>query len=135
MSENMSKEVAILMDENMNEFPHVLGTEEDVDLNITGRSRAKYVVHNHPNNSSFSNRDISWFVKNKNVKYFSIAKNNGLVETLIRTDSFNESILKVEYERLVKKYKNDIEKNKQKGYSMVVEKLLQKTKSGLIYVR
>ena len=51
MSENSSMEVAIMMNENMEEFLPIFGTADEVDLNVPGRSKAKYVIHNHPNNA------------------------------------------------------------------------------------
>lgn len=132
---NHSCEVGVLFDDNLNEINRALGNATSIDLNISGRTKAKYVIHNHPNNASFSNRDLNWLIRNENVRYFSIVKNNGAVEVLHILDNFNRGIFKIEYERLEKKYMKEIEKDKDKGYTKVVEKLLTKTKSGLVYVR
>ena len=133
---NQSMEVALLLDENMNDIGDiVLGTAKDVDLNISGRSKALYVIHNHPNNESFSNVDLSWFMNNDNVKYFSIVKNNGEVELLHKSNEFDLEKFRIEYKRMVKKYQKDIDIDEQMGYNKVVKQVLTKTKSGLIHVR
>lgn len=94
-----------------------------------------YVLHNHPNNKSFSNRDIEWLMENSNVKYFSIVKNNGNTELIYLPENFDKIMLKTEYMRIIKKQKKIIDNDVQKGYNKVIEELLIKTKSGLIYVR
>lgn len=133
---NQSMEVALLLDENMNDIGDiVLGTAKDVDLNVSGRSKALYVIHNHPNNESFSNVDLSWFMNNDNVKYFSIVKNNGEVELLYKSNEFDLEKFRIEYKRMVKKYQKDIDIDEQMGYNKVVKQVLTKTKSGLIHVR
>lgn len=133
--ENKSMEVALMLDEDMNDISTILGTASEIDLNVPGRTKAVYVIHNHPNNESFSNLDLAWFIKNDNTKYFSIVKNNGSVELLYKSTEFNNDIFKIEYQRAVKKYQKDIDKDAQKGYNKVVEYVLNKTKSGLVYVR
>lgn len=132
---NASKEVAVLLDKDMNQITTVFGNETEIDLNVGGRTAARYVLHNHPNNSSFSNRDLLWLLKNDNVKYFSIVKNNGEVEILYKPDNFDISLFKVEYLRLQKRFGKDIERDEQKGYNKLVDTLLKKTKSGLILTR
>ncbi|MFT4146418.1 MAG: minor capsid protein [Mobilitalea sp.] len=132
---NNSKEVALLLDSGMSEITKVIGTDNEIDLNVPGRSSAKYVIHNHPNNKSFSNKDLLWLYNNDNVKYFSIVKNNGQIEMIYKKDDFNKAIFKLEYERVERKFAKDIVNNKEKGYDKVIEHVLNKTKSGLIYTR
>ena len=133
MSENNSWEVAKLFNSGFNEIDTVLGTATEIDLNVPGRSKAKYVIHNHPNNRSFSSRDIIWLINNEQVKFFSIVKNNGSVEMIFIPDNFDKDRFKVEYYRQKKKFEKDIANNEQKGYDKVISNLLRKTKSGLIY--
>lgn len=137
MNQNNSYEVAMMFGDSMSNIGinPILGTISSVDLNVPGRSKAKYVLHNHPNNASFSNTDIAWLMNNDNVKLFSIVKNNGNVEIVYLPDDFDKSILIKEYNRLVKKSKKAIEQNKQTGYNKVIEKLLTKSRSGIVYVR
>lgn len=135
MTENDSMEVALMLDEKalpLGDF--ILGTETSLNLNVGWRGRAKYVIHNHPNNASFSDRDVFWFCDNV-CQYFSIVKNNGEIEILCKDESFDKKVITYEYDRLVKKYQKDIDKNKQQGYNKVIEKLITKTKSGLRYLR
>ena len=106
-----------------------------MDLNISGRTTAKYVMHNHPNNASFSDRDIAWLMKNRQVSYFSIVKNSGDVEIIHISENFNIQLFITEYKRCLNKYRKIIEKDSQSGYNKMIEELLTKTKSGLEYVR
>lgn len=130
-----SNEVAKLFNESMEEIKTVYGTADEVDLNISGRTTAKYVMHNHPNNASFSDRDIAWLMKNRQVSYFSIVKNSGDVEIIHIPENFNIRLFMTEYKRSLNKYRKIIEKDSQSGYNKMIEELLTKTKSGLEYVR
>lgn len=133
--QNNSFEVAQLYDKDFNIINTVVGTRDSVDLNISNRSKAMYVMHNHPNNESFSDRDISWLIRNPQVKYFSIVKNNGDAEMIHILDNFNKNIMIIEYNRLIKKYSKEIAKNPTEGYNKVVNTLLTKTRAGIEYVR
>ena len=133
--ENDSVEVAMLFDDDRKAISTVIGTATEVDLNVPGRTAAKYVMHNHPNNQSFSNKDVVWLLKNPNVRYFSIVKNNGKSEIIYLPENFDATKLKIEYKRLTKKYSKEIAQSKERGYNSVISDLLSKTKSNLIYWR
>ena len=89
---------------------------------MTGKS-AKYILHNHPNNSSFSLNDISYLVQNK-PEFISLVTNTGKVELLELNEDFNKATLNVKFKRLKKKYNKDIANNKKKGYTKIAENLL-----------
>lgn len=135
MKENGSKETAFLLGDDMELLRTVFGNETEIDLSVSERHKARYVIHNHPDNASFSNRDVFWFANNFATQYFSIVKNSGNTELLYKTSKFDRDKLVIEYKRLVKKYKKEIEKNENVGYDIVTRELLRKNKSGLVYVR
>ena len=117
---NNSEEVAFLVNSKFEKFDVIKGDIESLDL--TGKS-AKYILHNHPNNSSFSLNDISYLVQNK-PEFISLVTNTGKVELLELNEDFNKPIFKVKFKRLKKKYKKDIANNKKKGYTKIAENLL-----------
>lgn len=127
---NNSEEVAFLVNSNFEKFDVIKGDIESLDL--TGKS-AKYILHNHPNNSSFSMNDIVFLTDNKS-DFISVVKNNGSVE-LLEIQNFNYRRFVVEVNRLEKKYQKDIANNLEKGYTKVAGELLKKSKSGLILRR
>ena len=136
MEQNRGYEVAYLANKNMEQIGEcVLGSRSEINLNVTGRTQAKYVVHNHPNNSSFSDRDIRWFIENEQTKFFSIAKNSGKIEVLIKEETFDIRRLLVEWKRAEKKFQKEIAKNDQTGYTKVVNRVLESTKSGIKWLR
>ena len=133
---NASMEVAMLLDDELNTIGDIIvGKETEVDLYVPGRGKAKFVLHNHPNNNTFSTKDISFVAKNEHTQYFSVIKNSGDVEILYKHNSFDKGKAKVEIKRLEEKFKKDIANNEQKGYTKLVEVFLTKTKSGLEYIR
>lgn len=135
-NENNSIEVAMMFGSDMSDIGiKPISDISNVDLNVPGRTKAVYVLHNHPNNASFSDKDFSWLMRNDNVKYFSIVKNNGNVEIIHIPDEFDKRVFETEYKRLVKKYEKDIAKDVQDGYNKVVEKLLTKSKCGIECMR
>nr|DAG05257.1 MAG TPA: minor capsid protein [Siphoviridae sp. ctbxa26] len=117
---NNSEEVAFLVNSKFEKFDVIKGDIESLDL--TGKS-AKYILHNHPNNSSFSLNDISYLVQNK-PEFISLVTNRGKVELLELNEDFNKATFKVKFKRLKKKYKKDIANNKKKGYTKIAENLL-----------
>lgn len=127
---NNSEEVAFLVNSKFEKFDIIKGDIESLDL--TGKS-AKYILHNHPNNSSFSMNDIVFLTDNKS-DFISVVKNNGSVE-LLEIQNFNYRRFVVEVNRLEKKYQKDIANNLEKGYTKVAGELLKKSKSGLILRR
>lgn len=117
---NNSEEVAFLVNSKFEKFDVIKGDIESLDL--TGKS-AKYILHNHPNNSSFSLNDISYLIQNK-PEFISLVTNTGKVELLELNEDFNKATFKVKFKRLKKKYKKDIANNKKKGYTKIAENLL-----------
>ena len=123
---NNSEEVAFLVNSNFDKFDIAKGGVDSLDL--TGKS-AKYILHNHPNNSSFSMNDITFLIDNK-PDFISVVKNNGSVE-LLETINFDRRQFTTEIKRLRKKYQKDIVNDLEKGYNKIAKELLLKSKSGL----
>ena len=57
-------------------------------------------------------------------------KNNGDVEFITKGDNFNDELFKLEYNRL---RKNIIKNNTDAEYDKFINKLLSKTKAGVIW--
>ena len=122
---NNSEEVAFLVNSKFEKFDVIKGDIESLDL--TGKS-AKYILHNHPNNSSFSMNDIVFLTDNKS-DFISVVKNNGSVELLEITD-FDRRKFTTEIKRLRRKYQKDIANDLENGYNKIAKELLLKSKSG-----
>lgn len=100
---NDSKEVAFVFDGNLNNRKEFLGTDDSLDFGSSLFENNSVVMHNHPRNSSFSDRDIRFIIDNENVKVLTIVKNNGHIETLTKTDTYNMETAKTELARCFKK--------------------------------
>lgn len=107
---NDSKECAFIFEKDLSAYGKDMGGERDLKFTNSEcvyllRNRPSlFVMHNHPRNSSFSGRDIRFFIENENVKYLSIVKNNGNVEILTKKDSFDIMTMKNFYGRAIKKH-------------------------------
>lgn len=121
-AENNGMETAFIIPKK-GEKRLVYGTIGDIYLGTIESS--EFVMHNHPNNSSFSNRDVLWFAEN-DVPLFSQIGNNGKTEILIKTSGFSKEKLFIEYKRLKKKYEKLIEKDSNAGYNKITKELLKK---------
>lgn len=134
---NESCEVAILVKPDMTNLEPIKGDATSVSFMCQGLFQCNGLLHNHPNNASFSNMDLTEFVKNKNLKYMSVVKNNGSVEIIYKGDKFDSIRLQNEYNRLLRSPKISaiIKKNENKGIDVLMNQLLRKTKSGLGYIR
>lgn len=130
--QNDNKEVAFAFREDLTDKQIFLGSDDKLDFGTTlgGMGRDLTVLHNHPRNSSFSDVDISLFKNLKSLKTLTIVKNNGDVEFITKGDNFNDEVFKLEYNRLKKKM---VKNNTDAEYDKFISKLLNKTKSGVIW--
>lgn len=110
----------------------LLGADDHLDFgtSLSGKGNNLMILHNHPRNSSFSDVDISLFKNLKSLKTLTIVKNNGDVEFITKGDNFNDEVFKLEYNRLKKKM---VKNNTDAEYDRFISKLLNKTKSGVIW--
>lgn len=129
---NQNKEVAFVFREDLIDKTPLLGADDHLDFgtSLSGKGNNLMILHNHPRNSSFSDVDISLFKNLKSLKTLTIVKNNGDVEFITKGDNFNDEVFKLEYNRLKKKM---VKNNTDAEYDKFISKLLNKTKSGVIW--
>lgn len=129
---NQNKEVAFAFREDLTDKTPLLGADDHLDFgtSLSGKGNNLMILHNHPRNSSFSDVDISLFKNLKSLKTLTIVKNNGDVEFITKGDNFNDEVFKLEYNRLKKKM---VKNNTDAEYDRFISKLLNKTKSGVIW--
>lgn len=129
---NQNKEVAFVFREDLTDKTPLLGVDDHLDFgtSLSGKGNNLMILHNHPRNSSFSDVDISLFKNLKSLKTLTIVKNNGDVEFITKGDNFNDEVFKLEYNRLKKKM---VKNNTDAEYDKFISKLLNKTKSGVIW--
>lgn len=129
---NQNKEVAFVFREDLTDKAPLLGADDHLDFgtSLSGKGNNLMILHNHPRNSSFSDVDISLFKNLKSLKTLTIVKNNGDVEFITKGDNFNDEVFKLEYNRLKKKM---VKNNTDAEYDKFISKLLNKTKSGVIW--
>lgn len=127
---NDSKEVAFVMDSSMSRRKEFVGSDDKLDFGSELYGKDLFVMHNHPRNSSFSDTDIAFILGSDNVRSLSIVKNNGSVEVLTKTMSFNKEKAINEFRRSYKKYVkigNDLEVDK------AIERFIIKYKEGILW--
>lgn len=101
---NENKEVAFVFDNSLTNRKEFLGEDDRLDFGNELYGNELFVMHNHPRNSSYSDRDIRFIVDNDNIKSLSIIKNNGNVEVLTKTNIYDKNKALVELKRCYKKY-------------------------------
>lgn len=103
---NDSKEVAFLLNSNLERIGQYIGNETEVNIgnSILGKGENLFVMHNHPRNSGFSLQDLQTFIIEDNIKTISIVKNNGAVEMLTKHSAYNKTRARVILDRHLKKY-------------------------------
>ena len=135
---NESKECAFILEKDLSSIAKDIGNESELEFTnpdcvfmLYNRPRL-FVMHNHPKNGSFSDRDIRFFIENENVKHLSIVKNNGKVEVLTKKDGFD--ILKVE-KNLRRAFKNNIKQNTELEITKSISDFLTKSKEMIEWAR
>lgn len=101
---NESKEVAFVFDSELNNRKEFKGSDDKLDFGSTLYGKDLFVMHNHPRNSSYSDRDIQFIIGNDNIKTLSVIKNSGNIETLTKSDIYDKGRALVELKRCYKKY-------------------------------
>ena len=122
---NANKEVAFVFRDGLEDREVFVGTDDEIDFGnkLIGKGEKLLVMHNHPRNSSYSIKDIAFFLTNDCVKTFSICKNSGYVEVLTKTENYNMNTIKTDVARLAKKY---VKQGTESEYDTIVLKLLTK---------
>lgn len=129
---NENREVAFVFREGLTDKIPLFGDDDHLNFgtSLSGKGDNLTILHNHPRNSSFSDIDIFLFKNLKSLKTLTIVKNNGDVEFITKGDNFNDELFKLEYNRLRKKI---IKNNTDAEYDKFINKLLSKTKAGVIW--
>ena len=133
-NENESKEVAFIFSGDFGTKIIQKGTSDTLEFSsretveLLNNRKALFVMHNHPGGGSFSLTDLKFFFEHDTVSGMSVVKNNGSVEVLIKTSSYDKMRLGQEYNRL---YGKMIKKETQAEYNRLVQTLLRKSKAGI----
>ena len=100
---NSCNEVAFVFSKDLSKKTTFLGTDDKIDFGYLPGSDL-FVMHNHPRNSSFSATDIRFLLDSnyQRIKSFSIVKNNGSIEIITKTSSFNVDLLRIDFIRMLK---------------------------------
>lgn len=103
--ENNNGECAFTFRDGLSDRKEFIGSDDYVNFGNDGlNGKDIFVMHNHPRNSSYSDRDVKFLIENENVKALSIVKNNGHVEILIKNSDYSERKAKTEFARCFKRY-------------------------------
>lgn len=129
---NDNNEVAFVFRKDLSDKTVFVGTDDRLEFGaeLLGRGDGLFVMHNHPRNSSFSSNDLRFFLQYDSVKTFSIVKNNGEVELLIKTDSYDRAKAETLLERAYKKY---VKQYSDAKINVAIEKFINKYKEGLLW--
>lgn len=122
---NDNREVAFVFRKDFMERIEVAGSDDEIEFGtvLFGKGNELFIMHNHPRNSSFSIKDITFILSNQNVKTLTIVKNNGKVETLTKLSSYDMLLIKNDLSRIVK---TTVYQETEKEYDKVVKQLLSK---------
>lgn len=103
---NASREVAFAFRKDLTDRSIFVGDEGEIEFKngLNGKGNELFVMHNHPKNSSYSDRDIKFIISNENVKSISIVKNNGDIEILTKTGIYDYQTAKTYLARSYKKF-------------------------------
>lgn len=126
---NNNFEVALALNNNLEAGNPLFGRDNDVEFGLLNGTNLT-VLHNHPRGSGFSANDLKFFCQCDQVKTLTIVKNNGQVEYITKSESFDPKILSIEYARMHKKM---IKRGTIDEYDKLINKLLTTSKSGVIW--
>ena len=127
---NKSKEVSFVFNRSFSTKQEFSGSEDRINYGHSLMGRDLFIMHNHPRNKSYSANDIRFFKDFDGVKTLTIVKNNGEIEYLTKSCNYNQQTFKLEYDRM---YKKVVKNGTDAEMDRFVERLLSKTKSGVIW--
>ena len=130
---NNNNEVAFVFRKDLTDRAEFIGSDESLDFGsgLFGKGKDLFVMHNHPRNSSFSDRDIMFLLQNDSVHTLTIVKNNGLVETLSKTIAYDKRTAITELSR---QYKKHVKVGNEDEISKAINKFLNKYTEGLEWI-
>lgn len=135
---NDSKECAFICENDLSSHAEEIGLDDSLEfknntcLSMLYNRPNLFVMHNHPRNSSFSDRDISFFLSNDNIKSISIVKNTGAVEVLTKTEKFDIIILK---KNLRRAFKNNIKQHTDFEINKAIDEFLTKSQEMIEWIK
>lgn len=106
---NDNKEAAFVFRNDLSDKAIFKGDNDAVDFGnaLSGKGDGLFVMHNHPNNSTFSDRDIRFIVSDGSIQSISVVKNNGGIEVLTKSTEYDEQNTITHLKRAYKKYVNN----------------------------
>ncbi|MCD8050027.1 MAG: hypothetical protein LUG52_10660, partial [Clostridia bacterium] len=104
------------------------GSDDEIEFGNALYGSDLIVLHNHPRNSSYSTTDMQFVLSNRSVKTITIVKNNGAVETLTKTENFDEQKAITELKRA---YKSFVKTQNDTEISKAISKFIEQYKEGL----
>lgn len=106
---NDNKEVAFVFRNDLSDKTIFKGDNDTVDFGnaLIGKGDGLFVMHNHPNNSAFSDRDIRFIVSDGSIQSISVVNNNGGIEVLTKSTEYDEQNTITHLKRAYKKYVNN----------------------------
>lgn len=124
---NASNEVGVILDRtNWNNYDVISGTEHYVKYNTENMKKwldegnnNLIVIHNHPSNSIFSERDVFNFCKTQAVNMLIVVGNAGTIYVMQKLKGFDKYKLIQYYSGALDKDKNNVSRGE------ILEKTLQ----------
>ena len=129
---NNNGECSFTFREGFSDRKRFIGTDDSVDFGSDGLNGSNiFVMHNHPRNSSYSDRDVRFLLDNENIRALSIVKNNGHVEVLVKNQDFSIKKAKTELGRFFKKY---VMNNTDEEIDKAINAFIKSGKGGLTWI-
>jgi len=131
---NENKEVAFVFRNDLSDKDVYLGSDDRIEFGtgLVGKGNGLVILHNHPRNSSFSDRDIRLLLEHDTVKTLSIVKNSGGIEVLTKTEKFSLDKAKIVLRRSYKKF---VKNNTNAEIDKALADFLKKYKEGLEWIK
>ena len=127
---NDNKEVAFVFEKGLVNRTECIGSDDSLEFGtaLFGKGRDLFVMHNHPRNSGFSDRDIMVFLNNDEIKTITVVKNSGAIETLTKTDAYNRQNAIIE---LARQYRKNVKNDNDAEVSKAINGFLNRYMEGL----
>ena len=131
---NDNKEVAFVFRKDLTDRAIFIGSDDVIDFGngLNGKGDNLFVMHNHPRNGSFSDRDIRFIITDKNVKTISIVKNNGSVEILSKSSIYDSQNAKT---YLARSYKRFVKNGTEQEITIALEYFLRHNGGNFIWIK
>lgn len=131
---NDNKEVAFVFRKDLTDRTVFLGNDDVIDFGngLDGKGDGLFVMHNHPRNSSYSDRDIKFIISDENIKTISIVKNNGNIEILSKSGVYDSQTAKNYFSRA---YKKIVKNGKEQEITKAIQYFLEHNGGNFIWIK